>query len=359
MLINRCRILTQRVFDIADEIDLREAERQVQHLSRRPLFVRSAKQIRLSNPPLEMSLGTRPSLLAGLPPSEILVRIYDVGALAVTFATELAEPLEPEALIALASRLMTPDDPFTPAGRIIADEIAAGIRKACKAGKVSDVAEDYTIFRIYATEPTTDADRLTEQLDVARLLLGETGPISARERQQQSHAAISYGPGELVVVDWNSALIYDPSPSSDLSDLLEMASMQLLELRAYDDLVGRSLARLYDELGSDKTLFRSSKYGRLSREIMRLFVDVTEMTDRIDNSLNTLGDSWLARLHRAAVNEFDIPRWQRLLRNKLEVMRQINDLLVDQISSRKMFNMEMAIVILILFELLVGLAQIH
>jgi len=358
MRIDRCRVLSQRFYDIADEVDLARAEALVQKISRRPRFVRSAKTIRLPHPPVELALGSRPSPIPGLPPADVLVRIYDVGALAVTYTIELPEPIEGEALIALARDFLSEDDPFLEPGRLVADEIATAIKAACKAGRASEVTEDYTIFRIYATTPKLDADELPEHLDVARLLLGETGPISRRERMQQSHAAISYGPDELVIADWNSALVYDPSPNTDLTDLLEMTGMQLLELRVYDDLVGRSLLRLYDELESDPTFFRASRYQRLSREIMRLFVDVTEMSDRIDNSLKTLGDSWLARVHHAAVGEFDIPRWQRHLQSKLEVLRKINELLIDQITARKSLNVELAIVALIVLEIVLALFKI-
>jgi hypothetical protein len=286
------------------------------------------------------------------------VRVYDVGAVAVTFGANMPRNLDAEALILLADKLMGEDDLFTAPGRLIADEIAQAIRPASKVRSISDVTEDYTVFVIHETQPELDADRLGDHLDVARLLLGETGPISERERSQQSHAWISYSPGELVVVDWNSALIYDRTGSTELADLLEMTSMQLVELRAYDDLVGRSLMRLYDELGRERSFFLSSKYSRLSREIMRQFVDVAEMSDRIENSLSILGDSWLARVHRAAIAEFEIPRWQRLLKDKLEVLRQINELLVDQINSSKSLRIEGAIVVLIIIEILFAIFKV-
>ena len=75
MDITRGRVLAQRFYDIADEIDLKHAAELVQSLSRRPRFVRSARQIRLPNPPLEMALGARPSPLPGAGSAEVLVRL--------------------------------------------------------------------------------------------------------------------------------------------------------------------------------------------------------------------------------------------------------------------------------------------
>ncbi len=358
MLITRGRVLAQRFYDIADEVDLQRAASLVQSLSRRPRFVRSARQIRLPSPPLEMSLGTRPSPLPGFGQAEVLVRIYDVGALAVTFGFDLPTPLDGEGLIGIAGRILGGEDALVGPGRAIADEIVGAVNGACSTRNVSDVTEEYTIFTIQGTEPRVDADSIAAELDVARLLLGETGAISKRERTQQSHQYISYSPDELVVVDWNSALVFDRSGSSDIPDLLELASMQLLEMRAYDDILNRSLARLYDELGKPAPLLRTSKYTRLSREVMRLFVDVTEMSDRIENSLTTLGDSWLARVHRAAIAEFEVDRWSKLVGDKLDVLRQINEFLTNQITSGKSHRVEVAILLLIVFEILLALFRI-
>ncbi len=358
MQITKGRVFLQRIYDVADEIDLVRAEQILKTSSSRRLsFPRSAKQIRLPHPPLELLLGNRPAPLPETPTCEVTARVYDLGAIAITFAIDLPI-LDGEGLVAFSARIMAPDEGFTALGRTIADELALTIRGACKIEHTSTVTEDYTIFRIYATEPKVDADSLATRLDIERLLLGETGAISARERSQQSHAVISYSPEELVVIDWNSALVYDTSPSTDLVDLLELTSMQLLELRAYDDIVGTALQGVYAELDRDRVFFQSTKYSRLSRVIMRMVVDFTEMSDRIENSLRTLGDSWFARVHRAAVHEFDIPSWQRLLDQKLEVLRQINELLVDQISARITVRLEAAIVVLIVLEIFLAMLNV-
>jgi hypothetical protein len=306
-----------------------------------------------------MSLAPRPCGLAGRPPCEVLVRIYDVGALVVTFSIDLPSPLGPEELIGFAAQVKEAEDLITQAAQPVAEEIRSTIAKACKPGEVSVVTEDYTIFYLQATSPACSAESLGQALDIPRLLLAETKPIAYSERLNFVHASFSYGPDDLVVIDWNSALLLDPTGSADVPELLELASMQLLELRAYDNLVGMSLHRLYKELEPEHSaFFRSSHFQRLSRKIMQIFVDVTEITERIDNSLTFLGDTWFARIHRAAVAEFGIPHWQRQLRNKLEVLRQINELLVDQITSQKSLRIEGAIVVLILIEICVAFFRV-
>ena len=359
MYIRRGRVLLQRFFDIADAIALPQAEALVAQMSRKPRFSGSTRHIQLPSAPLEMGLGQRLCGLPGWPHADTTVRLYDVGALVLTFSVELPPDTHGEALIALAQKIDAAEESITAAARPLAEEIGRAVAQACKPNEANHgLVEEYTIFYLQATEPMGDADMLCGAVDIPRLLLGEVDNIATRERTQLMHAAFSYRPDDLVVIDWNAALVLDPSGGVDVPELLELASMQLLELRAYDNLVGRSLDNLYEELEKEKTsYFRSARFSRLSRSIMRRFVEVVEITERIDNSLTFLGDTWLARLHRAAVAEFGIPHWQRQLRNKLDVLRQINELLVDQISAQKSFNIEAAVVGLILIEILLALSH--
>lgn len=353
----RGKVLAQRFFDIADEINLPHAEALVSQLSRRPRFVGSARHIQLPNPPLEMVLGPRPIKLLGTTATDILVRVYDVGALVVTFIVDLPNPTPTAQLIALAQRAESEEAAITEAARPVAEEIKTAIKKACKfveaADVTSDVTEDYTIFYLQHTEPACTGATLGQHLDIARLLLGEPEAVAQQVRENLLDSSFSYRPDDLAVIDWNSALILDPSGAQDVPELLELTSMQMLELRTYDAIVGKALDGLYKELEEKHkdSFLRTARYQRVSRRIMRRFVEVSEITERIDNSLTILGDTFLARLHRAAVAEFGIPHWQRQLRNKLDMLRQINELLVDQITSLNSLRLELAIVFLILLEI--------
>jgi hypothetical protein len=360
MLITRGRVLASRFFDIAEAVNLPLAEKLVIQLSRRPRFVGTARHIDLPNPPLEMALGGRDIDLAGFRPQDIVVRIYDVGALVLTFCIDLPNPTSPEALIGISTRITEAEEAITQAASSVVSEIKAAITSALRPSEqISNIVEDYTIFYLQNTNPPCDGASLGAQVDIPRLLLAEPGPIAPDERDSFIHASFSYRPDDLVVVDWNSALVLDPTGAQDVPELLELTTMQMLELRTYDAIVGRALDSVYKDLDrQNRGLFRSTKYQKVSRRIMQLFVDVVEITERIDNSLTFLGDTWLARLHRAAVAEFGIPRWQKQLRSKLEVLRQINELLVDQITSQNTMLLEVAVVVLITIEILMPLGRI-
>ena len=359
MLVTGGRILAQRIFDVADEVRLAEAEALLRKTSDRLSFVRTASRIRNTQPPLQVVLDAPFSAIEGVPARSVVTRIYDLGAVVVTFEIPLPGPMSGEELIAFAARVLDSEERITDEALPIAEGITRAVAGASKIGDVSSIVEDYTIIIVDGLEPKLTGEELRAELDIARLLLGEKGRIASGERAHVLRQSFSYNPEELVVLDWNSALIVDPRGGLEVADVIELASMQLLELRAYDQIVQRSLTRLYKEIGGRpaRGLF-SRRYRQLSVDIMRLFVDLSELTDRFDNSLQMIGDTWLARIHRAAVEEFDIPRWRRLLEDKLNVLHQFNTLLVDQVTTRDSMRLEASIVALIVFEIFLALMKL-
>ncbi len=358
MEITRGRILIQRFFDLADEIDLgRAATLLEQHLPRIQ-GLRQQRQLRIPRPPLELQLEPRPTGLPDLGPLPVAVRLYDVGAVAVTYTLPLPSPLAAQELVAWSTRLQTEHGAITTAAQLIAAELLARIAPVCKDPDIAAIHEEYVIFAIDATAPAVDAAGLVAALDVPRVLLGEPLAVSEEERGYVSEESYSYDPSNLVVISWDSALTFGEPEGSRVVDLLEVASMQLLELRAYDELVESKLGRIYDEVEEGRvSLFRSAHYKRVARETMRLFIDVSEIAERVDNSLQWLGDSWYARVHRGAVRAFGLRRWEQQLEHKLELLRGINEMLVNQVTSGQAMRLEAAIVLLIVLEIVLAVFE--
>jgi hypothetical protein len=360
MQVTRGRVLLQRFFDFADEIDLKAAERLLQHHAKPSQSrSRSIRLLRVPRPPLEIALPSRSCGLSDTAEARLTFHLYDVGVIAVTFEVPMISPSSPAALIELSARVEADTDAITLAGRGVAEEILATIRTACTVPGLSPIHEDYTIFAVDGTEPALTAQALAKEIDVARVLLGELQPISNEERDYVNEESFSYDPGNLVVVSWNSALTFGEAADPRVADLLEVANMQLLELRVYEDMVERYLDRLYDEIDRGEVAwFRSAKYQRLSREIMKLLADVTEITERADNSLQWLGDTWYARVHRGAVRAFGLRRWEHQLEHKLELLRQLNEHIVAQLTTGQSLRLEVAIVLLIVLEIVLALFEV-
>ena len=184
MRVTKGRILVQRFYDIADEIDLPKAELLLKEQLRQPPAVRKVKHLRIPHPPVEVALIPRESGVPGLPPGEVRLRMYNVGVLAVTFEIRLPTPLEGEELVRFSAAVLDAAEAITDAGKAVAKDVARAVSKACKDPKLSELSEDYAIIAVEETDPPVDAESVTQELDVARVLLGEINPLSRQERDE-------------------------------------------------------------------------------------------------------------------------------------------------------------------------------
>jgi hypothetical protein len=97
---------------------------------------------------------------------------------------------------------------------------------------------------------------------LAHLLSGEPleRKLAPEKIQELARRAIRYYEDDLVLVDYDAAIIVDQGDVSTLVDLFEIASAQLLELRFYEGMLGSSLEKLLKDVRMAQTavwLFRS------------------------------------------------------------------------------------------------------
>src|SRR5262249_11407875 len=143
--------------------------------------------------------------------------------------------------------------------------------------------------------------------------------LSVEESRDVLKHAHSYFDDDIAIIDWNSALVIEPSGSRAIPDILEFTTSQLLELRYYDGVFDKELARIYDDLAevrrSPFALIRDP-YSRLARAVLLRLVELTEFTERVDNALKVIGDFYLARVYQSAVRRFRIGAWRQSIDGK-------------------------------------------
>jgi hypothetical protein len=215
------------------------------------------------------------------------------------------------------------------------------------------------LVRRFVEGPVAAAEVLA-RAPVPELVLGETSevPLSAAERQDVLSHHFSYLEDDLAVVHWNSALVVEPSGVEDVPDLLEFATAHLLELRYYDALLDRELHRLYDEIeagGSSVANIVTRRYRRLQRETAALLLELSEMIERLENAVKIVGDFYLARLYQSAVRRFRLPAWQETVLRKQRLLADVNDLIGDAADTSRGEWLEIAIILLIVFEIVAAL----
>lgn len=193
------------------------------------------------------------------------------------------------------------------------------------------------------------------------LLLAEPEPVSTQIRKETLQHSFSYGPDDLAIITWASALVYDKTGSHDIPDLLEFALTQLLELRYYDNLLSEEMSQMHDAIEEAERVTRFRRLGQyrhILNRLMELVVEINEIMERIQNSLKVTEDVFYARVYGAALSVFRTRAWVESIQRKLSVVTQNYSMLSNRLVNQQSIVLEIAIVVLFLLEILITLPNL-
>ncbi len=358
-------LVAHRLLDVANEIDLSRAEAlwasHAGRESRRTHLATAAAN--------ELTFGVPPTLLT-LAPVEIdlegtvvragmTARLYDFGAIVIALRLPVSGlPWNDFTRYFNALDRMTGDG--SPLWRNALRSVIDVIGPALHRPAAEHLEEDYLFAIVHAFAQPMSAAQILEQANLPALLSGETRPLSAQESAAITEQAYSYFEDDLVVLNWDRSFLYEPRRDSDVIDIIEVANAQLLEMRYYDELLDTELAQMYELVASAHgglSLLASRRAARRARRLYGLVAEVTELTERVENSLQVTEDVYLARIYGAALDLFRVPRLSAAVDRKLAIIRDTYIALYDEASSRRAELLELAIVLLIVFEIVLALAR--
>ncbi len=319
--------------------------------------------LEIPRPPVHVALGERTLPLASGPrAAEAGAHLFDYGVASIVYRLPISPGTSLAELVPLAEELVAQPTPMLDAAaRSEAQELCRAVAGALEHPHVWEGLETYQIFMVRRFEEPATAQEALAEAPVAELLLGETSrtPLSRGERGDVLKHAFSYLEDDLAVVDWNSAFLLEPSAVNDIPDLLEFATAHLLELRYYDALIDRELSKIYGEIEAGKgppNVF-TRRYLKLQRRTAALLLELSEMSERLENAVKIVGDFYLARLYQSAIRRFRLPAWQESVLRKQKLLAGVNDLLSGAANTRRSELLEITIILLILWEILYALVR--
>ena len=235
-------------------------------------------------------------------------------------------------------------------------QVIAQMAHALTGSRARLLTEDYLAFVISGLETPLPADDLIAQhgADIAQLLRGERQPLSTQERDEVLRHRISYLAEDLVVPAWNGAFVYDTEPGALATlEILEFVNSQLLEFRYHDELLDSELTRIYATLQQPRWTDRiiGRRYSHATRRLQSVFIDINELTDRLENALKLVGDLYSARLATLVSARLGITTWRRSVQEKLETLNDIYRFAVEQTGMSQANILELTIVLILIFEL--------
>lgn len=346
-----------RVYDVADVFDLKVVEQLMAGKARGRLQLAqgSGHALEIRDPPVTLALGPCPVRLGTeTHTADVFARVWEYGVLSVQFHLPIPRGTPWSALVRIAALAEDDNDLDTVALGLVA-EVSRVLAPAARNLHPLAGTEDYLVYHLEQLEGVDKPFRLAEVADVPALILGEpVQPLSPRTKSAILEHALAYSEDDLAVVDWNSAVLVEPSGDRAVLDILEFAVTHLTEFRTFDELLDERLERLYESVAArnEPTSFLRSDYERLMREASALYLEFSDYVERVENSLKFVGDLHLANVFRTAVARFDLKEWEQGVMRKLDAVAKISELLHGEVNARRSHWLEIIIILLILYEIL-------
>ena len=330
--IMRTNVIAYRLFDVADEINLD----QVQALwhSRNKISSRlrldriSTKSITFHDPPVLVELGYHEMNIGGVDYLvEVKARIQDLGVICILFNIPPEEDITYEEYLNLVLAVEElPDEDF----RKFLDATVETIAPACTNKNISGYDEDFVVY--YFQDP------IPGDWDIVPFLLKDPGPVNEETRESALANRFSYA-DDVAWLAWDSAVVYDPTGSMDIPDLLEFANAQYLELRYYDNFLNHAIDKTYNIIDDKANLKNIDVLRSIRDELLETMADVSSLTSNISNALLVTEDIFYAKVYARYMKLLKASVWQENIELKMQVLQRCYNMLNETVTSHHMEQM--------------------
>lgn len=329
-----------RLFDLADEIDLRQVAGVRFALKR----VRSGA-VRLEEPPVELEL---PPLRVQGQEGSVRARVYPFGVVALTWRLPLGGRLPWEELETAVLELAGAPE-VNAALHERMEGLARDLAPAMRRPQSEPGTEGFYVVHVAGTWPQLPAEELPARVDLAPLVLGETVRASRQLREDLKRRSFSYSEDDLAVLGFEGVFIYDHEGIWDLADLVEWVHAELLELDYYDQVLAKALESAPEVLRA-LGWGRYRAMARLRRILMERHAEITEVQIRLAGALRITEDLFYARVHRAATELYGAHELAAAVQTKLSTLAELYEMVSEEMRFRRGQAVEVAILALIALE---------
>ena len=147
-------------------------------------------------------------------------------------------------------------------------------------------------------------------------------------------------------------MVYDTTEGATATlQLLEYANSQLLEFRHYDHVLSARLAHVYDSLSTGTGFFSRWRMAREAERLSAMRLEVHELTERVDNAIKFLSDTFSARVNRLAAARIGVPDYRKLAEEKLNTVGELYQFMMDRFYQGRAFALELMVVVILMIEL--------
>lgn len=196
---------------------------------------------------------------------------------------------------------------------------------------------------------------------IAALLRLETAKMSDFQVEEILQKSTAYYGSDLIIINAEGAFIYDSEYLEPL-EFFELAGIQKLELQCFDKLMDKKLNYFYNT-ETYRLPLRSyipllgSRLDSLLLDMAKLRVDISVITERLNNSVNMSGDSYFQKVYNMLVSAFRIREWKDSVDEKLSITNEMYLVRKNRLDTIREEVQTLAIILLITCELVFAILK--
>lgn len=330
-------------FDIGDDVDIKSIQSQNlfhQNTKEKSNFFKSYHKPAILD--LEKLQLSKQCISASL---------YNFGAIALRYVFEFSSPIE-EIKNIINHKYDIAEHQSKKDAKIIFNNFKEYIRDA----RFFNLYNSYAVIQIDPQQLSPYDFKENYATEISSFLRFETENLSDHKKNEILNSAFGYYRGDLLIIDKNSALIYD-NDYHDIIDLFEFANMRHMELQCFDRSLDRQLNFSY-ERQSYKIPFRSYipiigmfQYDPME-ELAKLRVDISVISERLWSSIKFSDEPYYLEIYNILNQKLEFDAWQKSIDKKLEVISHILAIHEQKISIMRSDVLNLLILLLILIEAL-------
>lgn len=220
--------------------------------------------------------------------------------------------------------------------------------------ELSKEEEDYKIFYLNTKSSKIDKKWLTGLL----LSEPEYSKLSENYVNESLKRSLSYFTDQIVYIDWDGMIIIGENLGYEEEIIVsEIANIQFLELRLYNNITNEFLSNIVSELKKINSpfgyLLKRRKLEDLDVKVSTFYDDLQDTLNKINNAFASFGDWYLAKLYSFFAESFKLREWRENISSNLDVLQRISDAIRNNISSSVNETLEWLVIILIIIEIVV------
>jgi hypothetical protein len=192
--------------------------------------------------------------------------------------------------------------------------------------------------------------------EIASALRFENEHLSEYKKNEILAGAVGYYRGNLLIIDFESALIYDDD-YNDILDIFEFANMRHMELQYFDRSLDKQLNVVYERkpynipLKAYLPLWGMYSFDPIG-ELAKLRVDISVVSERLWSSIKFSEEPYYLEVYKMLSDRFDFNSWQSSIDKKMSVIHDILEVYEHKVATIRYDVLNILIATLIFIELI-------